>query len=174
MAVDYFLKIEGIEGESEDSEHKGEIELGSFNWEEAQQGSFSQGGGGGSGKVKMGNFDFIARTSKASPKLMLACATGQHIPSATLNCRKAGGGQQDFYTVTFSDVLVAKYHVGSGDGNGVHEEEVAAGGYDEGVLTDEVSLNFGKIEVEYKPQKPDGSLDSPVKVGYNLKQNKKV
>ena len=79
MAVDNFLKIEGIEGESEDSEHKGEIEIGSFNWEEAQQGSFSQGGGGGSGKVKMGNFDFVSRTSKASPKLMLACATGQHI-----------------------------------------------------------------------------------------------
>ncbi len=176
MSVDYFLKIDGIDGESSDDKHKGEIELSSFNWEEIQSGTFSQGGGGGAGKVRMNNFEFTTRTGKASPKLMLACATGQHIPSAQLTCRKAGGGQQEFYKITLSDVLVASYRTGSE----LHEAGTADdpagdhGGYDEGVPVDNVGLNFAKIQVEYRPQKDDGSLDNPIKAGYSLKMNKSV
>lgn len=174
MSVDYFLKIDGIEGESMDDTHKNEIELASFTWNEAQSGTFAQGAGGGSGKVRMGDFEFVMRTNKSSPKLLLACAKGQHIPSAVLTCRKAGGGQQEFYKITMSDVLVSTYRTsGSGDGENGH---VGASdhGYDEGVPTDFVALNFAKIEAEYRPQKEDGSLDNPVKAGYDLKANKPV
>jgi len=175
MSVDYFLKIDTIDGESEDDKHKSEIELSSFNWEEIQSGTFAQGSGGGSGKVRMGNFEFTMRTNKASPKLMLACATGQHIPTAKLTCRKAGGGQQEFYTITMSDVLVSSYKTGSATGGGERDgDEDNFGGYNEGVPVDHIGLNFGKIEVEYRPQKEDGSLDNPVKAGYSLKNNKSV
>jgi type VI secretion system secreted protein Hcp len=176
MAVDYFLKIDGIDGESEDDKHKNEIELSSFNWSEAQSGTFSQGGGGGAGKVRMDNFDFTMRTNKASPKLFLACATGQHIPSAVLTCRKAGGGQQEFYSITMTDVLVSRYETGSSGRSEATDTEgdVVTGGYDEGAPTDHVRLNFGKIQVEYRPQKEDGSLDNPIKAGYSLKANKSV
>ena len=173
MAVDYFLKIDTIEGESEDDAHKGELELNAFNWEEAQAGSFSQGAGGGAGKVQMRNLDFVSPVGKASPKMMLACATGQHIPSAVLTCRKAGGGQQEFYKITLSDVLVASYRTGSETG-GAGEGGSGEDGYALGVPVDHVGLNFGKIQVEYRPQKPDGSLDNPVKAGYSLKANKAV
>jgi type VI secretion system secreted protein Hcp len=172
MAVDYFMKIEGIEGESEDDKHKNEIQLSSFQWQENQTGTFAQGNGGGAGKVQMQNLEIQCPVSKASPKLMLACATGQHIPSAILTCRKAGGGQQEFYKITLSDVLVSSYQTGSEAPNG--QTINGAEGYAAGVPIDHVGLNFGKIQVEYRPQKEDGSLDNPIKAGYNLKANKSV
>src|SRR6059058_3336371 len=98
-AVDYFLKIEGIEGESHDSKHKGEIDLQSWSWSEHQTGAHAGGGGGGAGKVHMDDFHFTMHLNKASPKLFLACATGEHIKKATLVCRKAGKEQVEFLKV---------------------------------------------------------------------------
>ena len=169
MAVDYFLKIDGIEGDSLDDAHKGEIELVSYDWAETQSGSFAQGGGGGAGKVNMENFEFVMNTCKASPKLMLYCANGKHIKEATLSCRKAGEGQLDFYSIKMTDIIVAKYRTMSHPLEGTGEN-----GLSDGVPTDEVCFNFGKIEFEYKPQKADGALDTPVKAGYNVKTNKTV
>jgi type VI secretion system secreted protein Hcp len=160
-AVDYFLKIEGIDGESQDSKHKGEIELQSFSWGETQSGTHSAGGGGGAGKVAMQDFHFVMHVNKASPKLMLACATGEHIKKAVLTCRKAGKDQQEFLKVTMSDLLVSSYQTGGSGGSNI-------------LPTDQISLNFSKIEHEYKPQKADGSLDAAVKVGYDVKTQKTV
>ncbi|MFI4874874.1 MAG: Hcp family type VI secretion system effector [Blastopirellula sp. JB062] len=171
MAVDYFLKISDIEGESGDSVHAKEIEISEFNWSATQTGTFAQGAGGGAGKVRMNDFEFMTRTGKASPKLMLACAKGDHIPEVTLTCRKAGGGQQEFYIITMKDVLVAHYQTASRRNQGSTEE---GQGYDDGLPRDFVKLNFAKIECEYRPQKDDGSLDNPVKAGYDLKSNKPV
>lgn len=170
MAVDYFLKIDGIEGDSLDDAHKSEIELISYDWSETQSGSFAQGGGGGAGKVNMENFEFVMNTCKASPKLMLFCANGKHIKSAVLTCRKAGEGQHDFYSITLSDIIVSKYRTMS------HAPQQHGGenGYAAGTPIDQVCFNFGKIEFEYKPQKSDGALDAPVKAGYNVKTNKTV
>ena len=160
-AVDYFLKIQGVDGESTDSKHKGEIDVESFSWGETNSGHHVIGGGGGAGKVAMQDFHFVMKVSKASPKLMLACATGEHIPAATLVCRKAGGEQQEFLTIKMSDLLVSSYQTGGS-------------GHSDIVPTDQVSLNYSKIEFEYKEQKPDGSLGGAVKAGYDLKANKKV
>src|SRR5690348_11028482 len=109
MAVnaDYFLKIDTIPGESTDDKHKDEIDVESWTWSETQPGTFSGGGGGGAAKVNMGDFSFTMYTNKSSPKLMLACATGQHIPTAVLTCRKAGTEQQEYLRVTMSDLLVS-------------------------------------------------------------------
>jgi type VI secretion system secreted protein Hcp len=159
--VDYFLKIDGIEGESQDSKHAKEIELESWSWGETQTGTQSIGGGGGAGKVAMQDFNFTMRVNKASPKLMLACATGQHIPKVVLTCRKAGGEQQEYLMWTFSDVLISSYQSG-----GKIKDDV--------LPTDKISLNFAKIEVEYKEQKPDGTLGGAVKAGYDVKQNKSI
>lgn len=158
--VDYFLKIDGIEGESTDAKHKNEIDVVSWSWGESQPGASAYGGGGGAGKVDMQDFSFAMRASKASPKLILACADGTHVAEATLVCRKAGGAQEEYMTITLSDLLVSAYQTG-GSGGDV-------------IPIDQVTLNFSKIQVEYKGQKADGSMDSPVKVGYDLKANKKV
>jgi type VI secretion system secreted protein Hcp len=161
MAVDYFLKIDGIDGESQDAKHKGEIDLESWSWGESQQGTGSFGGGGGAGKVAMQDFHFVMKVNKASPKLMLACAGGDHIKSGVLTCRKAGKDQQEYLKITMSDLLVASFQTGGS-------------GSDTAIPVDQISLNFAKIEYEYKAQKPDGTLDGAVKVGWDLKANKKV
>lgn len=160
-AVDYFLKIDGIAGESTDAKHKGEIDIQSWSWGETNSGSNATGSGAGAGKVAMQDFHFTMHENKASPILMLACATGQHIKNAQLTCRKAGTEQQEFLTIKFTDVLVSSYQTG-GSARG------------EVIPQDQISLNFSKIEYEYKPQKSDGTLDSPAKAGWDLKANKKV
>ena len=155
--VDYFLKIDGIQGESADKTHKAEIQLQSFSWGESNAGTFSAGGGGGAGKVQMQDFHFLMHVNKASPKLFLACANGEHLKSAILTCRKAGKDQQEYLKVTFTDILVSSYQ--------------ASGSADAGNLPlDQISLNFAKIEYEYKEQKLDGTLGGAIKATYNLKE----
>src|SRR5579862_4721674 len=158
-AVDFFLKIDGIEGESLDAKHKNEIQLDSWSWGESQSGAHSAGGGGGAGKVQMQDFHFVMHINKASPKLMLACATGTHIKTATLVCRKAGKEQQEFLKITLTELLVSSYQTGGSGGSDV-------------VPIDQIALNYTKIEIEYKPQNPDGTLGAAVKAGYDLKANK--
>ena len=159
--VDFFLKIDGIEGESADSKHKGEIDLESWSWGESQAGTHAGGGGGGAGKVHMQDFHFVMKMNKASPALFLRCATGEHIKKAVLTCRKAGKEQQEYMKVTMSDLLVSSYQTGGS-------------GHAEIVPTDQVSLNFSKVEWEYKEQKADGTLGGATKAGYDLKANKTV
>jgi type VI secretion system secreted protein Hcp len=158
-AVDYFLKIDGIAGESQDSKHKGEIELESFSWGAELQ-TTGRAGGGGAGKVQMHDFHFVMTVNKASPKLFLACASGQHLKHATLVARKAGKGQQEFLLYKFTDILVSSYQT--------------AGSGGETPPVDAVAFNFAKIEMEYRPQKPDGSLAPPEKASWDVKKNKSL
>jgi len=160
-AVDYFLKVDGIEGESQDAKHKAEIDLESWAWGATQTGTNPAGGGAGAGKVSMQDFHFAMKVNKSTPKLILACASGQHIPKAILTCRKAGGNQEEFLKYTFSDVLVSSYQTGGSGGADI-------------VPTEQISLNYAKMEVEYKEQKADGTLGGAVKAGWDLKKNQKV
>ena len=143
-AVDYFLKVDGIQGESKADDHKDEIDLESFSWGETQSGTWAT-GGGGTGKVSMQDFHFAMGVNKATPILFLACAQGDHIKNAILTCRKAGKEQQEFLKVTMSDVLVSSFQIGGSEAGDV-------------VPTDQISLNFAKIEVEYKEQDATGKL----------------
>ena len=161
MAVDYFLKIDGIKGESADDKHKDEIDLLSWSWGETQTGSHATGGGGGAGKVSMQDFHFVMKVNTASPSLILACASGEHIPKAVLTCRKAGKDQQEYLKIKFSDLLVSSYQTG-GSSSG-----------DE-IPSDQISVNYTKIEYGYAKQKPDGSLDGMTWKGWDLKKNVKV
>lgn len=158
-AVDYFLKIDGVKGESQDSKHKEEIELQSFSWGEAQTGTGGHGGGSGAGKVQMHDFAFTMKVNKASPDLFVKCADGEHVKNAVLTCRKAGKEQQEYLKITFTDVLVSSYQTGGS----AHSDVVPM---------DQVTLNFAKIEFEYHEQKPDGTLAGAIKKGYDLKQQK--
>ena len=152
------MKIDGVPGESQDDKHMDEIDLESWSWGEVNSGSHAAGGGGGAGKVSMHDFSFGMHVNKASPKLFLACANGQHIASALLTCRKAGKDAQEYLKIKFNDLLISNYQTGGSGG--------------EVVPVDQISFNFSKIEVSYAPQKPDGSLDAPVVHNYDLKKNK--
>jgi type VI secretion system secreted protein Hcp len=158
-AVDYFIKFDGIKGESADAKHKDEIDIESWSWGVTQTAGAGTGRGARAGKVAMQDFHFVMRLNKSSPKLMEACATGQHIKMATLTARKAGKSQMDYLTFKFHDVLVSSYQTG-----GTQHADL--------VPTDQVSFNFAKIEVDYRQQKPDGSLGSSVQFKYDLKKNK--
>src|SRR4030095_5703686 len=107
MAVDMFLKITDVKGESKDSKHSGEIQIESFSWGATQLGASSHGTGAGAGKVSMQDFNFVMRNNSASPTLFLYCANGKHLAEAKLTCRKAGGTQQNFLEVTMNDVLIS-------------------------------------------------------------------
>lgn len=158
MAVDYFLQIAGIEGESQDAKHKGWLDVMSWSWGESHPEAPGAGGGGGAGKVSMQDFNFMVQTSKASPKLFLACAAGQHFKEAKLVGRKAGKDQQEYLTWTFSDILVSGFQVSASSE----------------VPVESVSLSYAKVKLEYRPQKADGSLDGPISAGWDLKANKKL
>jgi len=161
--VDYFLIIDGIKGESSDHKmgSKGAIELESWSWGESQSGTGHSGGGHGAGKVHMQDFHFVMKVNKASPELLLACAEGRHMKSAELICRKAGKDQQEFLHMKLTDLLVSSYQTGGS-------------GHSDIMPTDQVSINFAKIEYSYKPQKQDGTLDAAVKAGWDAKANKKL
>ena len=156
-AFDYFLRLDGIPGESVDAKHKGEIDVLSWSWGESQEIAATPGGGSGAGKVAMTDLHVSANLSKASPQLLLACAAGKHIKSAVLTGRKAGKGQQEYLTFSLSDVLVSGYQTGASEAE---------------VPLDSISLNFSKIEVSYKQQKADGSLAPAIRVGWDRKANK--
>jgi len=157
MASDYLLEIDGIKGESDDSKHAGTIEISSFSWGVTQSGTFAAGGGGGAGKASFQDVHFTSSVNKSSPLLASACATGQHIKKAVLFVRKAGGEQQDYYTVTLSDLLISSYQSGG-----------SAGG--DSVPVDQFSLNYAKIEFAYLPQDATGKAGSPIKMTYDLKK----
>ena len=136
--VDYFLKIDGIEGESTDDKHRNEIDVESWSWGETNAGTHAGGGGGGAGKVQMQDFHFVMKVNKATPKLMLACAIGQHIKRGGADLSQGGHRAAGVSEGHHSDLLVSSYQTGGSAG--------------EIVPTDQISLNFSKIEFEYKPQ----------------------
>jgi type VI secretion system secreted protein Hcp len=159
-AVEYFLKIDGIEGESLDDKHKGEIDVESWSWGETQTGSFSFAGGAGAGKVQMQDFHFAMHMSKASPKLFLACASGQHIKFATLNGVRGGDLAFNFMKWHLSDVLISSYQTGGAAGDSLP--------------TDQLSMKFAKIEIVYTVQTASGAPGEQVKAGWDLRLNQKV
>lgn len=156
MAVDVFLKINGVPGESADSKHKAEIDVLSYSFGITQTGTMSYGGGGGAGKANFGDFSFMMRMNKATPKLMQACSNGTHIPDAILVCRKAGDKQQEYMTYKFYDLLISSYQTSASS-----EEP-----------TEAISFNYSKLEMDYKEQDSKGNLGGSTSYKYDIKANK--
>jgi type VI secretion system secreted protein Hcp len=160
MASDIFAKIGDIKGESLDDKHKDEVEVLSWSWGVSNGGSVASRGGSRTGKASFNDFSFTHHIDKASPVLLKACATGQHIKEATITARKAGKGQQEFLIIKMNDIIITSVNPsGSGD--------VA-------VAAENVVLRFAKVDLEYKPQKPDGSLDAGLHFKYDIKGNKEA
>ena len=156
MASDIFAKIGDIKGESADAKHKDEIEVLSFSWGVTNGATIGPGGGAGAGRATFQDLSIIHNIDKASPLLLKACATGEHLKEATVTHRKAGKGQQEYLIVKMKDVVITGVvHGGSGEGS-----------------SETVSLVFAKVDLEYKPQKPDGSLDAGVHFKFDIKANK--
>jgi type VI secretion system secreted protein Hcp len=146
-ASDMFLKLSGIKGESVDAKHKDEIDVLSWSW----------GMSTGTGKVKRGtiapkciqDLQLTKFVDTSTPQLIMQGVTGQTAKEATLTVRKAGKEQHEYLVIKMTDVLVTSYQTGGSSG-------------DSQPLVDTVVLNFSSIEGEYRPQKEDGSLGTPV------------
>ena len=158
MAADIFLKIGDIKGESTDDKHKDTIDVLAWSWGVNQSGSRHVGGGGGAGKASFHDLNFTHHVDKASPVLLKTCAVLEHIKEAQLTVRKAGKSPQEFLIIKMNDIIVTSVQP-SGNGG-------------DGGLVENVALQFAKVDVEYKPQKADGSLDAGIHFKYDIKANK--
>lgn len=160
MAVDIFLKIEGIKGESRDKTHKDEIDVLAWSWGMSQSGYAHVGGGMGAGKVSVQDISITKYVDKSSPDIMGHCATGTHYKKATLTVRKAGDKPLEYLVIEMTDVLITNYSTGG------------SGGEDR--LTENVNLNFAKVEVKYTEQTQTGGEGEKPKFGFDIAQNAKA
>jgi len=141
-ATDYLLELDGIKGESADERHKDSIEILSFSWGASQDAATA----GTAGKVSFQDFHFTTRVSKASPQLLVACATGKPIPKAKLFVRKSGTEQrQDYLVITLENVLVSS----------LKQSGPSAPGTDT-TPNEEVALYFDKATIDHTAE--DGTV----------------
>jgi type VI secretion system secreted protein Hcp len=159
MSGDIFLKLNGVEGESKDSKHQGEIQLETVSWGSSNAASFNYGGGGGTGKVTMQDIHFTKVIDKASTKLFYHCCAGKHFPDAILTFRKAGGDQEEYFQVKLKDLMISNITWSDHAGGGTLAQEQG-------------SLAFTEIEFIYKQQGQDGKLQGQTQAKWNVKENK--
>jgi type VI secretion system secreted protein Hcp len=157
MAVDMFIKIDKIKGESKDKSHKGETDVLAWSWGMSQSGSFHTGGGGGAGKVNVNDISFTKWIDMGSTDLMLACCKGTHIPKAVLVVRKAGDTPLEYLTITMEKVMVTSVSTGG------------SGGEDK--LTENITLNFEKVAVKYVEQTEKGGEGAKPEIKWNIAEN---
>jgi type VI secretion system secreted protein Hcp len=158
MAVDMFLKIKEIKGESKDATHKEEVDVLAWSWGASQSGTTHLGTGGGAGKVNVQDLSLTKYVDKASHLLLGACAKGTHYAEALLTVRKAGDKPLEYIKITMNEVMVTSVSTGG------------SGGEDR--LTENVTLNFAKFKYEYTPQKGDGTGDATVNFAFDIAANK--
>ena len=133
MAVDMFLKIDGIDGDSSAHKHKGEIEILSFSWGITNQTSTGGGGGGGVGKAVVQDFIIVKEVGSSSPQILEKCCRGQHIPSVSLTLASKET-KLEYMNIKLEDVLISSYQTGGAGGGSA--------------AMDEVKFNFSRLDVQ--------------------------
>jgi type VI secretion system secreted protein Hcp len=170
--LEIFLKLDGIEGESADKQHPKEIDVLSFGDGLSQA---TAGAAGASvGRVTFASVHFRKAVDKASVPLLLACAGGKVLKDALFSFRRTGT-PSEFYKVKLSDVLVTAVAqtAGVGEQYPLTFKALEIGGDRAGIL-DDVTLDYGKIEWEYRPLNPTGAPAVPIKGGWDFKKNIKI
>lgn len=160
MAVDMFIKIGDIKGESKDKKHAGEIDVLAWSWGMSNSGNAHVGGGQGAGKANVQDLSFTKYLDKSSSHLQLFTINGKHIPSALLTVRKAGENPLEYVKITMTDLIVTSVSTGG------------SGGEDR--LTENVTLNFAKVKFEYQEQDEKGGGKPAGEYGWDIAANSKV
>jgi type VI secretion system secreted protein Hcp len=147
MAINAYLKIDGIEGASTVKGHKGEIDVLAFSWGISNS-STATGGGGGAGKPQVQDFAFSKELAQDSPELFVSVCKGEHHEGALLTVEGVGsdpkGQSKSFYKVKFTDVLISSVSLGGSEGS---------------VPQENVTLNFGKVEIEFRGPKGGSKVE---------------
>jgi len=160
MSTDFFLKLDGVNGEAKDSKHANEIDIQSFTWGVSQVGAQGAGGGGGAGKASFQDLRITKKVDLSSTALMMLSSTGKHIPKGVLTARKAGGEALDYLVIELEDIIISSVDCGG-----------ASGGPE---MTESVVLNFAKIKMTYTEQTKEGKAGKKGNFAYDLKTNKAV
>jgi type VI secretion system secreted protein Hcp len=155
MAQDIFLKLDGIDGESQDAAHLSEIDISSWAWQISQDSTMMAGSGGGAGKATVSDITLTHNTDRSSPNLAKFCFTGKHIAQGTLTMRKAGGFPFEYVRLTMSDVVIS------------HFAPVANGA----IAQESFRLSFARMKYEYMVQNPLGGSGGVVTALIDVKAN---
>lgn len=158
MAVDMFMKIDDIKGESADDKHKGEIDVYSWSWGATQTGSSQVGSGSGTGKANVNDLTFTTRLESSHPPLLGLLLKGKPFKTAVLTLRKAGDKPLEYLKITMSNGIISSIQFG---GAPADEHQTVA-----------VTLNFSQVKFDYTPQAADGSGQATITVGHDLGANK--
>ncbi len=160
MAVDMFIKIDDIKGESTDAKHKDEIDVLSWTWGVTQSGTSHTGTGGGAGKVQVSDLTFTKIVDRSTPILLKSSCSGKHLKSAVLIVRRAGGTPLEYLKITMEDLLVSAVSTGGGRGDDT--------------ITENITLNFARVKVEYVPQVLGGGGGASIPMGWDIAANKEI
>jgi type VI secretion system secreted protein Hcp len=157
-----FMKIvaggSAVAGESNDNTHAGEIEIQSWSWGVVNSGSSHTSTGQGAGRAQVGDLTFTAAVDKSIPNLWQMCCGGTAFDTATLTIRKAGGTE----ALEYIKIIMT---------NGLVSSVQFAGSPHDDVQHVTVSLNFGKVELDYTPQVHAGSGDAVITKTYDITKN---
>ena len=159
MALDMFIKIGDLKGESVDKKHKEDIDVLAWSWGVSNSGSAHVGGGAGTGKANVQDLSFTKYIDKCTPDLLLASCNGKHYDKATLVVRKAGETPLEYLTVTMTEVIVTSVSTGG------------SGGEDR--LTENVTLNFAEVKVDYIEQTKGGGTGAKPSMNWKIAENSK-
>jgi len=157
MAIDMFLKLATVDGESTDSVHSGEIDLLSWSFAAHQTGTSNTGGGAGAGRVAIQDLTLTKKVDKSSPTLFALCCSGAHLDDGTLTVRKAGGEALEYLIIKMEHILITGCQTTGSDG--------------QDQLVEQVSLNFKRVGLKYTPQKDDGTGGPEVAGGWDIGGN---
>jgi len=160
MAVDITLKCTGVEGESKIAKHEGEIDVLGWSWGASNSGTMHTGGGGGAGKVNVQDLSVTKYVDMATTNLLMACCNGKHFDEMVLTVRKAGEAALDYLKITMKTCLITSFQTGG------------SGGEDR--LTENITITFKTVDVEYVPQKEDGSGGAAKRCGWDVARNVKL
>lgn len=157
MATNIFMKVDGADGESKDSNHAGWTDITSFTWGATQPGNMGVGGGGGTGKVSFSDLAVNAPIDKSTPALLKYCSKGSHLSSVEISVCKAGGTQIEYAKIVLTDVLVTGVnYVGANTGDVV------------GVA---YSFQAAKVKQQYWEQTTQGGKGAEISAAWDIKQN---
>lgn len=163
MGVAMFMKVDGVTGESEDSQHKGWTDIQSISWGASQPGAMASGSGGNAGRASFNDLIVVAYMDKGSAAILKNCVTGKHLPSVQISACKTGGTQIEFMSITLQEVLVTSAQIT---------------GVDPGDAADRLLMNYNfqaaKVKKQYWQQNDNGGKGAEVSVGWNIKENSEM
>jgi type VI secretion system secreted protein Hcp len=156
MAVDFYLKLDGIQGETVSKGFENQIQLLSFSWGGHQTTSVSGTGGSGAGRVDLADFSIMKHLDKATTPIFKALVSGTHIKTGNLSAVKAGAGGKPFLKIDFKELFVTSHQISA-------SSEIPA---------ESVSFSYNEIKIEYSQQNEQGIVTTTGAVTYALSQNK--